>query len=83
MARAATIPVGALEAGDLMDENPRGKKARDVEHMEQTPDQKAEKIVEKTIVTFALALAFLARFAFQQTSNSVGHCHLPPIPTVS
>ena len=51
--------------------------------MEQTPDQKADKIVEKYIVTFALALAFLARFAFQQTSNSVGHCHLPPILTVS
>ena len=49
MARAAAIPVGALEAGDLMGETPRGKKARYAEPAEQTPDQKAEEIVEKTL----------------------------------
>ena len=49
MARAATIPVGALEAGDLMGETPRGQKARDAEPAEQTPDQKAEEIVKKTL----------------------------------
>ena len=41
MARAAAIPVGALEAGDLVGETPRGKKARYAEPAEQTPDQKA------------------------------------------
>ena len=35
--RAATIPVGALEAGDLMGETPRGKKARDAEPAEHSP----------------------------------------------
>ena len=49
MARAAAIPVGALEAGDLMGETPRGKKARYAEPAEQTPDQKAEEIVKKTL----------------------------------
>ena len=48
MARAAAIPVGALEAGDLMGETPRGKKARYAEPAEQTPDHKAEEIVKKT-----------------------------------
>ena len=46
VARAA-IPVGALEAGDLMGETPKGKKARCGEPAEQTPDQKAEEIVKK------------------------------------
>ena len=41
MARAAAIPVGALEAGDSLGETPRGKKARYAEPAEQTPDQKA------------------------------------------
>ena len=41
MARAAAIPVGALEAGDLVRETLRGKKARYAEPAEQTPDQKA------------------------------------------
>ena len=49
MARAATIPVGALEAGHWMGETPRGQKARDAEPAEQTPDQKAEEIVKKTL----------------------------------
>ena len=49
MARAAGIPVGALEAGYLMGETPRGKKARYSEPAEQTPDQKAEEIVKKTL----------------------------------
>ena len=48
MARAAN-PVGALEAGDLMGETPRGKTARYGEPAEQTPDQKAEEIVKKTL----------------------------------
>ena len=42
VARAAAIPVGALEAGDLMGETPRGNKARYAEPAEQMPDQKAE-----------------------------------------
>ena len=49
MARAAAIPVGALEAGDLMGETPRGNKARYAEPAEQMPDQKAGEIVKKTL----------------------------------
>ena len=49
MARAAAISAGALEAGDLMGETPRRKKARYAEHAEQTPDQKAEEIVKNTL----------------------------------
>ena len=40
---------GALEAGDVMGETPRGKKARHAEPAEQTLDQKAEDIVKKTL----------------------------------
>ena len=40
-------PVGALEAGDLMGETPRGKKARYAEPADQTPDQKAEEIAQE------------------------------------
>ena len=47
-ARAAAVPVGTLEAGDLMRETPREKKARYAEPAEQTPDQKAEEIVKTT-----------------------------------
>ena len=39
-ARAAVIPVGALEADDLMGETPTRKKPRYAEPPEQTPDQK-------------------------------------------
>ena len=49
MARAAAVPVEALEAGDLMGETLRGKKARYAEPADQTPDQKAEEIVKKTL----------------------------------
>ena len=49
MARAAAVPVEALEAGDLMGETPRGKNARYAEPVERTPDQKAEEIVKKTL----------------------------------
>ena len=49
MARAAAVPVEALEAGDLVGETPRGKKARYAEPAERTPDQKAEEIVKKTL----------------------------------
>ena len=49
LALAAAIPVGALEAGDLIGETPRRKKARYAEPAEQTPDQKAEEIVRKTL----------------------------------
>ena len=49
VARAAAIPVGVLEAGDLLGETPRGKKAKHAEPAEQTPDQKAEEIVRKTL----------------------------------
>ena len=49
MTRAATIPDDALEAGDLMGETPKGKKARDVVYAEQTSDQKAEEIVKKVL----------------------------------
>ena len=45
MARAAAIPVGALEAGDLMGETPRGKKAR----YAGPAGQKAEEIGKKTL----------------------------------
>ena len=41
MTRAATIPVGAWEAGDLMGETPRRQEARDAEPAEQTSDQKS------------------------------------------
>ena len=41
--------MGALEAGGLMGETPRGKKACYAEPAEQTPDQKAEEIVKKTL----------------------------------
>ena len=47
-ARAADKPVGALEAGDLMGETPRGKKSRYAESSEQTPDHKAEDIVRES-----------------------------------
>ena len=49
MTRAATTPVSALEAWDLMGETPRGQNARDVEHAEQRPDQKAKEIVKKAL----------------------------------
>ena len=49
MTRAAAIPMGALEAGDLIGETPTGKQARDVKPAEQTPDQKAEEIVKKIL----------------------------------
>ena len=39
----------ALEAGALMGETPRRKMARYAERAEQTPDQKAEEIVKKTL----------------------------------
>ena len=42
-------PVGALEAGDLMGETPREKKARHAEPADQTPDEEAEEIVKKTL----------------------------------
>ena len=48
MARAAAIPVAALEAEDLMGETPSGKEARCADPADQTPDQKAEEIVKKT-----------------------------------
>ena len=41
--------VGALEAGGLMGETPRRKKARCAEPADRTPDQKAEEIVKKTL----------------------------------
>ena len=52
MARAAAVPVEALEAGDLVGETPRGKKARYAEPAERTPDQKAEEIVKKTLGSY-------------------------------
>ena len=42
MSRAATIPVGALEAEDLIGETPRWQKARDAEPAEQTPNGKVK-----------------------------------------
>ena len=49
IARAAAIPVWALEAGDLMGETPKGKKTRCAEPADQIPDQKTEEIVKKTL----------------------------------
>ena len=52
MARAAVVPVEALEARDLVGETSRRKKARNAEPAERTPDQKAEEIVKKTLGSY-------------------------------